>query len=339
MNNQQCLLAKRPVGEPVASDFEFVEVPVREPGEGEVLVKNLFLSLDPAMRGWMMENKKSYIPPVGLGETMRALGIGRVLKSNDPKYAEGDYVSGSIGVQQYLTGNAKAVGGLTKVQAGFVPMERYLSVLGMPGMTGYFGLLTEAKPQEGETVVISGASGAVGAVVGQIAKIKGCKVIGIAGGEEKCRYITEELGFDAAIDYKSSDVNAELRKHCPKGLDIYFDNVGGEILDAALANLAMRARIIICGAISQYNNTGDMYAPKNYLAILPARATMKGIVVMDYVKNYADAGLEMATWMMEGKFKAREDVHEGLENFPEVLLKLFSGENNGKLVLKVAEDD
>lgn len=339
MNNLQCHLIKRPVGEPVPSDFDFVEQPVREPSDGEVLVKNLFLSLDPAMRGWMMDNKKSYIPPVGLGETMRALGIGKVLKSHDPKYKEGDYVSGLLGVQQYLTGNAKAVGGLTVVQAGMVPMERYLSVLGMPGMTGYFGLLTEAKPQEGETVVISGASGAVGAVVGQIAKIKGCKVVGIAGGEEKCRYLTEELGFDAAIDYKTSDVSEELRKHCPKGLDIYFDNVGGEILDAALANLAMHARIIICGAISQYNNTGEMYAPKNYLAILPARATMRGIVVMDYVKEYAEAGMQMATWMMEGKFKAREDVRDGLENFPEVLMDLFTGDNNGKLVLKVAEGD
>ena len=217
------------------------------------------------------------------------------------------------------------------------PLPVYLGTLGMPGMTAYFGLLEVGQAKSGDTVVVSGAAGAVGTVVGQVAKIKGCRVVGIAGGADKCRWIVDELGFDAAIDYKHEDVKAALKQHCPKGIDVYFDNVGGDILDAALSQLAMHARIVICGAISQYNNTAPVKGPSNYLSLLVNRGTMKGMVVFDYADRYAEAAMEMAGWMAAGKLKSREDIVEGLETFPETLLKLFKGENTGKLVLKVAD--
>ncbi len=330
--NRQFKLAQRPVGMVKRSDFDFVEAPVPEIGDGEVLIRTEYLSLDPAMRGWMNEGK-SYIPPVGIGEVMRAGVAGMVVASNHPKFAEGDSVVGMLGVQDYAVSNGK---GLTKVDPKLAPLPVYLGTLGMPGMTAYFGILEVGELKSGDTVVVSGAAGAVGQVVGQIAKIKGCRVVGIAGGADKCRYVTEELGFDAAIDYKSEDVKKALRQHCPKGIDIYFDNVGGEILEAALSNLAMHARIVICGAISQYNNTTPVKGPSNYLALLVNRASMKGMVVFDYAPRYAEAMTAMAGWMREGKLKSREDISQGLENFPETLLKLFKGENTGKLVLKVA---
>ena len=331
--NRQFKLAQRPVGMVKRSDFEFVEAPVRAPEEGEVLVKILFLSLDPAMRGWMNEGK-SYIPPVGLGEVMRAGAAGIVVASKHPSFAVGDHVVGALGVQEYAISNGK---GLVKVDPKVAPLPVYLGTLGMPGMTAYFGILDVGKLKDGETVVVSGAAGAVGQVVGQIAKIKGCHVVGIAGGADKCRYITDELGFDAAIDYKAEDVKEALKRHCPKGIDVYFDNVGGDILDAALSRLAMHARIVICGAISQYNNTEPVKGPSNYLSLLVNRASMKGMVVFDFAARYGEAVKEMAGWMKQGKLKSREDIAEGIENFPETLLKLFKGENTGKLVLKVAD--
>lgn len=331
--NHQYRLAARPVGVPKREDWTYQEEPVREPGDGEVLIKTLYLSLDPAMRGWMNEGK-SYIPPVGIGEVMRAGGVGRVIASNSPTFAVGDFVYGTLGIQEYLTSNGK---GLTKVDPKLAPLPVYLGTLGMPGMTAYFGLLEVGQPKQGETVVVSGAAGAVGTVVGQIAKIKGCRVVGIAGGADKCRYIRDELGFDAAIDYKHEDVKESLRNHCPKGIDVYFDNVGGEILDAALTRITRGARIVICGAISQYNNTGPVKGPANYLSLLVNRASMKGMVVFDYADRYAEAGREMAGWMAAGKLKSREEIVKGLETFPETLLKLFKGENTGKLVLQVAE--
>jgi len=221
------------------------------------------------------------------------------------------------------------------VDPGLAPLPVYLGTLGMPGMTAYFGLLEVGKPKAGDTVVVSGAAGAVGQVVGQIAKIKGCHVVGIAGGADKCAYL-RSIGFDAAIDYKHEDLKAALKQHCPKGVDVYFDNVGGEILDAVLTQLAMHARIVICGAISQYNEA-KMKGPSNYMSLLVNRASMTGMVVFDYASRYAEAAREMAGWMAAGKLKTREDVVEGLETFPETLLKLFKGENTGKLVLKVAE--
>jgi len=330
--NHQFRLAARPVGLPKRSDWTYAEEPVREPSEGEILVKILYISLDPAMRGWMNESR-SYVAPVGIGEVMRAGGLGRVIASKNPGFASGDFVYGVFGVQEYAISNGK---GVTKVDTRVAPLPVFLGTLGMPGMTAYFGLLDTGQPKPGETVVVSCAAGAVGMVVGQIAKIKGCHVVGIAGGAEKCKYITKELNFDAAIDYKAEDVKKALQKHCPKGVDIYFDNVGGDVLDAVLTQLARGARIVICGAISQYNNTTPIKGPSNYLSLLVNRASMKGMLVVDYADRYGEAAREMAGWMAAGKLKSREDIVEGFETFPETLLKLFKGENTGKLVLKVA---
>ena len=330
--NHKFRLAARPVGMPKSSDWTYAAEPVGEPKEGELLVQVLYISLDPAMRMWI-NDVRSYMPPVGIGEVMRALGLGIVTASRNPRFAVGDYVSGVFGVQEYALTDGK---GVTKIDPRFVPLPKYLNALGMTGMTAYFGLLDTGQPKPGETVVVSAAAGAVGAVVGQIAKIKNCHVVGIAGGAEKCRYIVQDLGFDAAIDYKNEDVKQSLRKQCTKGIDVYFDNVGGAILEAALANLARGARIVVCGAISQYCNTGPIAGPSNYLSLVSNRATMKGMLVIDYADRYAQAGAEMAAWMAAGKLKSREDIVEGLATFPETLLKLFKGENSGKLMLKVA---
>jgi len=334
--NHQVRLAARPVGLPKPSDWSYAEEPVPEPGESEVLVEILYVSLDPAMRGWMNEGR-SYIAPVSIGDVMRALAAGRVVASNHADLAVGDHVTGLLGVQEYAVAGGHAV---MKVDPGLAPLPVYLGTLGMPGMTAYFGLLDIGRPAEGETVVVSGAAGAVGGVAGQIAKLKGCRVVGIAGGAEKCRYVVEDLGFDAAIDYKSQDVAAGLHEHCPKGIDVYFDNVGGEILDAALARLARYARVVICGAISQYNATGAMRGPSNYMSLLVNHASMTGFVVSDYGDRYAEGAREMAGWLSAGKLKTREDIADGgIERFPETLLRLFEGKNTGKLVLKVAEED
>ena len=331
LQNRQFKLSSRPVGMVKRSDFEFVNTPAGEPGPGEALVKVLYLSLDPAMRGWMNEGR-SYIAPVGIGDVMRAGGVGRVVASNDPSLAAGDTVVGATGVQDYAVVKAKE---LNKVDPRLAPLPRYLGALGMPGLTAYFGLLDIGQPKEGETVVISAAAGAVGAVTGQIAKIKGCRAIGIAGGPDKCHYVVDELGFDAAIDYKNEDVRAGLARHCPKGIDIYFDNVGGDILDIVLSMLARSARVIICGAISQYNNRESIQGPRNYLSLLINHALMEGFVVFDYMARYPEGLQALAGWMLAGKLKAREDIVEGLETFPDTLQKLFRGENFGKLVIKV----
>jgi NADPH-dependent curcumin reductase len=330
--NRQVRLAARPVGMPKASDWDHTEEPVAEPGDGQVLVKLKYLSLDPAMRGWM-NDARSYVPPVGIGEVMRAGGVGEVLASEHPGFAAGDHVVGMTGIQEYavLPGDA-----LVKVDPDLAALPVYLGTLGMPGMTAYFGLLEIGKPKQGETVVVSGAAGAVGSVVGQIAKIKGCRAVGIAGGEEKCRHVVEQLGFDAAIDYKSENVLKSLRQHCPNGIDVYFDNVGGEVLDAALACLARGARIPLCGAISQYNAEGGMRGPANYMSLLVNRGTMTGFLVFDFADRYAQAGQEMAGWRQQGRLKSFEDVATGgVPAFPETLLRLFRGENLGKLVLEV----
>jgi NADPH-dependent curcumin reductase CurA len=331
--NHQFRLAARPVGLAKRSDWSYTEEPVRQPGDGEILVKILYISLDPAMRGWMNEGK-SYIPPVGIGEVMRAGGVGRVIESRNSTFAVGDHVYGGFGVQEYGTVNGK---GPNKVDPKMAPLPVYLGTLGMPGMTAYFGLLDVGQPKSGETLVVSGAAGAVGTVVGQIGKIKGCRVVGIAGGAEKCRFVVNDLGFDSAVDYKNEDVRQSLQKHCPKGVDVYFDNVGGDILDTVLTMINLRARIVICGAISQYNNTGPAKGPSNYLALLINRARMEGMIVFDYADRYGPAACEMAGWMAAGKLKSREHIVEGFETFPETFLKLFKGENVGKLVLKVAE--
>lgn len=330
--NHQVRLAARPSGLPTAENWSLTEEPVGDPADGEFLVRVRYLSVDPAMRGWMNE-ARSYIPPVGIGEVMRAGGVGEVLASRHDAFPVGSFVSGAFGVQEYAISDGA---GVTPVDPDLAPLPTWLGVLGMTGMTAYFGLLEEGGPQEGETVVVSGAAGAVGSVAGQIAKLKGCRVIGIAGGEEKCRMVIEEFGFDAAIDYREANVAKALRDLAPKGVDIYFDNVGGDVLDAVLTRLARGARVLICGAISQYNATEAVRGPSNYLMLLVQRATMKGFVVFDYADRYAEAAREMAGWMAEGRLVAREDVVPGgVAAFPDTLLKLFRGENLGKLVLEV----
>ncbi len=331
MTNHQFRLIARPQGEPKRNDFEYTEEEIPDVGEGQLLVKIEYISLDPAMRGWMNEGK-SYIPPVGIGEVMRAGTVGEVLESRNPKFAAGDHVLGMFGVQEYALSDGK---GVTKVDPALAPLPVYLGTLGMPGMTAYFGLLEVGEAKEGDTVVVSGAAGAVGQVVGQVAKIKGCRVVGIAGGAEKCRYVVDELGFHACIDYKNDDLKDGLKQHCPKGVDVYFDNVGGDILDTVLTRLAPGARIAICGAISQYNNMETVKGPSNYMSLLVNRARMQGFVVFDYADRYMEAAMQMGQWMAQGKLKTREDIVEGLETFPETLLKLFHGENMGKLVIKV----
>ena len=344
LTNHQIRLAARPVGLPKRDGWSFTTEAVTEPAanSGGIVVKTLSLSLDPAMRGWMNEGK-SYIPPVGIGEVMRAGGIGKVIATANPKFAVGDTITGSLGVQEYAAFDEVGIkrGGIAKIDLSVGSINQWLNVLGMPGMTGYFGLMDVGQPgltKAGETVVVSGAAGAVGQTVGQLAKIKGCRVVGIAGGKAKCDWVVNELGFDACIDYKASpsSVKDGLKEHCPAGVDIYFDNVGGEILDTVLTRINKKARIIICGAISQYNNTTAVQGPKNYLSLLVNRARMEGIVVFDYADRYGIAIAEMAGYLRDGKMKSKEDVVVGLDTFPESLLKLFNGENFGKLVLQVA---
>ena len=332
--NKQLIFKQRPVGMPDSNTWSLESNPILEPGDGEVLVQHHYISLDPAMRGWMNDSK-SYIPPVQIGEVMRAGSVGKVIKSNNhPKFKVGDVVTGWGGVQQYVVTNGD---NWYQVDTNLAPMPTYIGALGMPGMTAYFGILQEAKIKEGDVVLVSGAAGAVGSIVGQIAKIKGCRVIGIAGGADKCKYIVDELGFDGAIDYKSENLATALKKECPEGIDVYFDNVGGEILNTALTRLRMRARVIICGAISQYNNKEAVKGPSNYLSLLVNRASMKGMVVLDYTKDYGKVAKEMGMWMMQGKLKSREDIYDGIENFPETFERLFTGKKMGKLVLKVIE--
>ncbi|MES2898752.1 MAG: NADP-dependent oxidoreductase [Pseudomonadota bacterium] len=336
--NQQFRLAARPVGMPKRSDWEQLTEPVREIADGEIVVKALYLSLDPAMRGWMNEGK-SYIRPVAIGETMRAGGVGVVVASKSDKFAVGDYVSGGMGVQNYWVGAASdKAAAFYKIDPRMAPLTTWLNTLGMPGMTGYFGLIESGMPKAGETVVVSGAAGAVGMTVGQVAKHLGCRVVGIAGGAEKCDFVVKELGFDACIDYKNGSVKDGLKQHCPQGVDVYFDNVGGEILDTVLTRINLKARIVICGAISQYNNTSAVKGPANYLSLLVNRARMEGIVVFDYADRYHIGVAAMAKWMQEGTFKSKEDVVDGIENFPEALLMLFEGKNFGKLCLKVGTE-
>ncbi|MGP3925578.1 NADP-dependent oxidoreductase [Streptomyces sp. 8N616] len=332
--NHQFRLAARPVGLPRPSDWDRVEEPVGEPGDGELLVQNLYLSLDPAMRGWM-NDAKSYIAPVKIGAVMRAVAVGRVIASRHEGFAVGDHVTGMFGVQEYALSDGR---GVTKVDPALAPLPMYLGTLGGTGMTAYFGLTDVGRPQPGQTVVVSGAAGAVGSVVGQVAKILGCRVVGIAGGEAKCRMLEDELGFDAAIDYKTQDVRKALREAAPDGVDVYFDNVGGDILDAVLTRLARGARIVICGAISQYNNVESVKGPANYMSLLVNRASMTGMVVFDYADRFGEGIARLAEWLAEGRIRSVEDVVDGgVDAFHDTLLRLFRGENTGKLVLKIAD--
>ncbi len=330
--NKRVLLAKRPDGLPQADAWTFDTEQIEHLPQGTALVEQHYISLDPAMRGWM-RNVKSYIEPVGIGEVMRAGSVGKVIANKGSKLQVGQIVVGWGGVQQYALTDGS---GWTSVELPDEAMAKAVGVLGMPGFTAYFGLLEVGKPRAGETVLVSGGAGAVGSIVGQIAKLKGCRVVGIAGGAEKVAYMREELGFDEAIDYKAGSTYKAIRAACPQGINVYFDNVGGEILDNALANLAREARVVICGAISQYNQTKPQ-GPANYLSLLVNRATMQGFVVFDYAERYGEASRQLAEWLQAGKIVSREEVAEGIEIFHATFLRLFSGDKLGKLVLKVRE--
>ena len=332
MNNRMVRLARRPRGVATRADFTIEDGPVPEPGPGEFRVRIACISLDPAMRGWMNDGR-SYVAPVKLGEVMRAGAAGIVEKSNHPAFAVGDAVQGLFGVQTYAISTGDRV---SKVDPRQAPLERWIGGLGMPGWTAYFGLLDVGQPKAGETVVVSAASGAVGSVVGQIAKIKGCRAVGIAGGAEKCRYVTQELGFDACVDYKAGNLARELKAACPNGIDVNFENVGGEILDTVLLQMNVFGRIALCGLISGYNATEVPPGPKNIRAVLTQRLKMQGLIVFDWADRVPEAIAQLGQWHKEGRLKIREDVREGgIDDFPEVLNLLYTGGNFGKLVLKV----
>ena len=334
MNNKQIIFKKRPSGYPDQSTWELQSNTLPQLSEGEILIQQHYVSLDPAMRGWMNDTK-SYIPPIEIDAVMRAGSIGIVIKNNcNPKFDIGDIVTSWGGVQQYVITDGE---GWYKVDTDIKNMPVHVGLFGMPGMTAYFGILEVGKIKEGDIVLISGAAGAVGSTVGQIAKIKGCKVIGIAGTKEKCDYLINELGFDDVINYKTENIYTALKKKCPTGVDVFFDNVGGKILDAALSKLRMHARVVVCGAISQYNNKTKINGPSNYLSLLVTRSTMQGMVVMDYSKKFGEAGKQMGVWRKEGKLKSKEDIYEGIENFQETYDRLFSGNKHGKLILKVID--
>ncbi len=317
-----------------ASCFELVTEPVPEPAnDGDFVVRNLVLSCDPTQRGWM--SRDTYLPAVKLGEVMRGGAGGRVVASRNPGFAVGDLVLGMLGWQDYAL--VRGGGPLpSKLPAG-VPLEMAMSVLGLTGLTAYFGLLEIGKPKAGETVVVSGAAGATGSVVGQIARILGCRAVGIAGGKEKCEWLAREAHFDGVIDYKTEDVRKRLKELCPKGIDIYFDNVGGDLLDHALAQLAMHGRVVLCGAIATYDDADLRPGPKNYLNILLKRGRMEGFIVLDYMSRAPEALAKLVPWVTDGKIAHREDVVHGLENAPEALRRLFTGENLGKQLVRIAE--
>ena len=331
--NRRWLLEHRPRGDIEDSDFRWDEQPVSEPSEGEIVVRMLMLSCDPTQRGWL--GGDTYLPAIEIGAPVRSIGAGRVVASRHADYAEGDIVTGILSWQDYVRLAPTGLNRLAKLSPD-LPLERALSVLGLNGNTAYFGLLDIGRPQPGETLVVSGAAGATGSLVGQIGKIKGCRVIGIAGGHEKCRWLTQTAGFDVAIDYKSDDVAARLHEACPDGIDIYFDNVGGEILDVALAQLAFHGRVVLCGAIANYNATQLPPGPKNYLRLLVQRGRMEGFIVLDYAQRYGESTAALAAWLAEGKLTEKVDVQQGLENAPATLRRLFSGHNEGKQLLRIA---
>ena len=334
--NRQWLLAKRPHGIVTKENFEYTESPIPEPSDGQVLVRNLLLSFDPTQRGWM-EDRESYLPPVQIGEPMRAGSIGQVVESNNPDFAKGDLVQTTGGWQDFLVvAPGQGVMGLSKVPEGIEP-ELMLSALGVTGLTAYFGLMDLGEPKAGETVLVSGAAGATGSVAGQIAKIKGCRVVGIAGGPKKCKWLTDEAGFDEVIDYKNEDVEQRVAATCPNKVDIFFDNVGGDILEAALNHINMNARVILCGGISNYNATEPVPGPANLMNLVIMRARMEGFIVIDYMHRAGEAIAELMEWIQGGQLKYQVDLQEGFENIPDTLNRLFTGQNLGKQLLKIAE--
>jgi NADPH-dependent curcumin reductase CurA len=326
--NKRVVLASRPVGPVTESNFRVEEAPVPKPADGEVVVRNLWLSLDPYMRGRMSE-AKSYVKGVDIGEVMVGQTVGEVVDSRHPKLNVGDIVLTQLGWQLY-----GATHEATKIDPSRAPASYYLGLVGMPGLTAYFGLKELGQPKAGETVVVSAASGAVGSVVGQLARLWGARAVGVAGGAEKCRYVKEELGFDACIDYKSGALREELKAACPKGVDVYFDNVGGEILDTLLARMNLFGRVVVCGSISDYNST-DPYRVRNWRAILVNRLRVQGMIVFDWKDRYGEALKELGAYLAQGRIKYKESVVQGLENAPKGLMDLLAGKNFGKQLVKL----
>jgi len=337
--SRQIVLAARPVGRPTHDTFRLETVELRDPGEGQLLVRNLWMSVDPYMRGRMYD-RPSYVPAFQVGKPLEGGAIGQVVCSRNAAFAEGDLVSHSAGWREYAVldgpgGNAVS-GGAVKIDTSLAPAPAYLGVLGMPGLTAYAGLLVHGRPKAGETVFVSAASGAVGSVVGQIAKIQGCYVAGSAGSQEKVDHLKHSLGFDAAFNYKTGDLDAELRKACPKGIDVYFENVGGPQLQAVLTAMNPFGRIAVCGMIAQYNATTPPAGPNNLIYVIPKRLSIRGFVVTDHSDLMPEFTRDMAGWIKSGRLKYQETVHEGIESAPAAFLGLFDGENNGKMLVRLA---
>jgi len=331
--NRAVRLAQRPIGAPTTGTWRVDEEPIPAIGDRQFLVRIDLVSLDPAMRGWM-DDRPSYMSPVAVGEVMRAGAVGTIVKSSHPRFREGAVVQGLFGAQQYAVSNGA---GVTPVDPTLGTPAMYLGVLGSTGLTAYFGLLEHGTPRPGDTVVVSAAAGAVGSVVGQIAKIAGCRTVGLAGGPDKCKLLTERLGYDVAIDYRTASLRHAFAEHCPDGMDVYFDNVGGAILNAALANLAMHARVVICGAIAQYNEREAPPGPSNYWRLLVNRATMTGFLVFDHLAEHATARRRLAEWVRSGQIYAPDTVVPGsLDDFQDIFSRLFTGANVGKLVLDIS---
>ena len=334
--NRQWLLHERPVGMIGPEHFKYVETDIPEPGDGEVLIRNLMFSFDPTQRGWTMD-RESYLPPVQIGEPMRAGCVAQVVKSNHPDFSAGQMVQATNGWQDYaVITPGQGVTGVAKVPEGVTP-EMMLSVIGLTGITAYFGLLELGQPKAGETVLVSGAAGATGSVASQIAEIKGCRVVGIAGGPEKCRWLTEVAGLDAAIDYKQGNLDEQIAAACPDKWDVFFDNVGGDTLEAALNHLNLYSRVVMCGGISGYNAEEPIPGPSNLMNLVTNRGRMEGFIILDYMPRAMEAIQDLMGWVMSGDLKFQVDVQEGFENIPNTLRRLYTGENHGKQLLKLAD--
>ncbi len=332
--NRQWLLQSRPAAALTGNEFRLSEGPIPQPSDGQVLVRNLWLSFDPTQRGWM--SRDTYIPMVPLGDVMRAAGVGQVMESRHPDFKPADLVLGALGWQDYVATDGQGFMALRKLPPG-VPPNLALSLFGITGPTAYFGMMDVGQVKAGETVVVSGAAGSTGSVAGQIAKIKGCRIIGTAGGATKCDWLVKEAGFDGAIDYKSENVGERLSALCPKGIDVFFDNVGGTVLNEVLARINLKARIVLCGAIARYNDAVPLPGPANYANLIVQRGRMEGFIVLDYASRFPEAIEALSRWRQEGRLVQKEDVAVGLENAPRTLMRLFTGENFGKQLLKIAD--